>query len=89
MYSEELTRDWMAASLELSSTGGWSVHVQDMYNHGSTGEHYYEAGAGYTHGAFKADLSYGHQRAGLVCSGGVCRWQPEYTGGMLRLAYLF
>lgn len=89
MYSQELTRDWMAASLELSSTGGWSVHVQDMYNHGSSREHYYEAGLGYTHGAFKADLTYGHQRAGLVCSGGVCRWQPEYTGGMLRLAYLF
>ncbi len=89
LYSEELTRDWVAGSLELSSTGGWSVHVQDMYNHGSTKEHYYEAGAGYSRGGFKVDLTYGHQRAGLVCSGGVCRWQPEYTGGMLRVAYHF
>jgi hypothetical protein len=89
LYSEELTRDWMAGSLELSSTKGWSVHVQDMYNHGDTKENYYEAGVGYTRGGFKVDLSYGHQRAGLVCSGGVCRWQPEYTGGMLRLAYHF
>ena len=40
-------------------------------------------------GGFKVDLSYGHQRAGLVCSGGVCRWQPEYTGGILRLSYNF
>lgn len=89
LYSEELTRDWMAASLELSSTDGWSVHVQDMYNHGSSREHYYEAGVSWSRGGFKADLAYGHQRAGLVCSGGVCRWQPEYKGGLLRLACHF
>ena len=89
LYSQELTRDWMAFMLELSSTDGWSVHAQDMYNHGSTKDHYYEAGISWTHGGFKADLTYGHQRAGLVCSGGVCRWQPEYTGGLLRLNYQF
>jgi len=89
LYSQELTRDWMAAMIELSSTRGWSVHIQDMYNHGSTREHYYEAGVTWTKGAFKADLCYGHQRAGLVCSGGVCRYQPEYTGGLLRLNYQF
>ncbi|MBQ3722899.1 MAG: hypothetical protein II851_04240 [Bacteroidales bacterium] len=89
LYSRELTKDWMAALLEVSSTTGWSIHVQDLYNHGSTGEHYYDAGVSWTKGGLKLDLSYGHQRAGLVCSGGVCRWQPEYTGGMLRLVYQF
>lgn len=89
LYSQELTRDWMAASLELVSVDGWSFHVQDMYNHGDTREHYYDIGGSWTRSGFKVDLSYGHQRAGLVCSGGVCRWQPEYTGGMLRLSYNF
>lgn len=89
LYSEELTRDWMAAMVELTSTKGWGIHLQDMYNHGDTGENYYEAGVTWTRDGFKADLSYGHQRAGLVCSGGVCRWQPEYEGGMLRLFYNF
>ena len=89
LYSQELTRDWMAGMVELSSTSGWSVHVQDMYNHGDTKVHYYAVGASWSKKGFKADLSYGHQRAGLVCSGGVCRWQPEYTGGMLRLSYGF
>lgn len=87
LYSQELTRDWMAGSLALSSTSGWSVHVQDMYNHGSSKVHYYEVGAGWSRGGFKADLAYGHQRAGLVCSGGVCRWQPEYQGCILRISY--
>ena len=89
LYSQELTRDWMAGMIEVSSTSGWSVHVQDMYNHGDTKEHYYDAGVSWTRNGFKADLSYGHQRAGMVCSGGVCRWQPEYEGGMLRLTYTF
>ena len=89
LYSQELTRDWVAGMLELSSTTGWSVHVQDMYNHGETKDHYYNIGVSWTRRGFKADLSYGHQRAGLVCSGGVCRWQPEYKGGMLRLSYNF
>lgn len=87
LYSQELTKDWMAASAEVSSTAGWSVHIQDMYNHGSTLEHYFDAGLSWSHEGLKIDVSYGHQRAGLVCSGGVCRWQPEYTGAMLRLVY--
>ena len=87
LYSQELTRDWVAAEAEISSTDGWSVHVQDMYNHGSTREHYYDAGLSWSRGGLKIDMSYGHQRAGLVCSGGVCRWQPEYTGAMLRFVY--
>lgn len=89
LYSEELTRDWMAGVLELSSTDGWSVHVQDMYNHGDTRQHYYEGGATWSYKGFKVDVSYGHQRAGMVCSGGVCRWQPEYRGGLIRLNYHF
>jgi hypothetical protein len=60
-----------------------------MYNHGDTKENYYEAGVSYTIAGFKADLAYGHQRAGMICSGGVCRWQPEYQGGILRLSYNF
>lgn len=89
LYSQELTRDWVAALLELGVAPHWSVHASDMYNHGSTREHFYEAGLSYSLAAFRAALSYGHQRAGYVCSGGVCRWQPEYTGGMLRLSYSF
>ena len=89
LYSQELTRDWMAGLLELGIAPHWSVQVSDMYNHGDTREHYYSAGASFSAGSFKVALSYGHQRAGFVCSGGVCRWQPEYTGGLFRLNYSF
>ena len=89
LFSKELSKDWMAALLELAVAPRWSFHLSDMYNHGDTRDHYYEAGVSYSRSSLRVALSYGHQRAGYVCSGGVCRWQPEYTGGMLSLSYNF
>ncbi len=89
LYSQELTKDWVAGMLEAGFAPHWTIHISDMYNHGDTREHYYEAGVTYALHALQVALSYGHQRAGFVCSGGVCRWQPEYTGGIVRLSYNF
>lgn len=93
LYSEETTKggDWMAALLEVGYAPQWSVFISDMYNHGNKEEkvHYYSAGVSYTYGSLRAALSYGRNRAGYVCSGGVCRYQPAYTGGNLALTYVF
>ena len=89
LYSEELTRDWMAGLLELSFAPRWSFYVSDMYNHGSTRVHYYSAGIGYSHSFLRVSAGYGRNREGMVCSGGVCRWQPAYTGGNLQLSLSF
>ncbi len=89
LYSQELDKDWMAALLELSFAPKWSVFASDMYNHGSTTIHYYSTGASYTYSMWRIAASYGRNRAGMVCSGGVCRYQPAYTGGNLQLSLLF
>lgn len=89
LYSEELKKDWMAALLELNFAPKWSVFVSDMYNHGDTKLHYYSAGASFTYSGLRAAITYGRNREGMVCSGGVCRYQPAYTGGNLSLTYLF
>lgn len=89
LYSQEQSRDWMAALIELGFAPHWNIHFSDMFNHGDTKEHYYECGVSYSHSTFNAGLSYGHQRAGYICSGGVCRWQPEYTGFLTKLNYNF
>jgi hypothetical protein len=34
-------------------------------------------------------LSYGRNRAGYICSGGVCREMPAYTGGNLAMTLTF
>ena len=60
-----------------------------MYNHGRTdknGEYkgtkknYYSVGGSYTIKRTRIQLSYGRNRAGYICSGGVCRYSPEYNG---------
>ena len=51
--------------------------------------HYYQVGASYTHNSLRAQLSYGRNRAGFVCSGGVCRFQPAFTGLNLAVTLSF
>ena len=51
--------------------------------------HYYQVGGSFTHNSLRVQLSYGRNRAGYVCSGGVCRFQPAYTGVNLALTLSF
>ena len=89
LYSQEREKDWMAGLLELGFAPNWSFSVSDMYNHGSSKEHYWNVSASWSHDAFKCILGYGRCREGMVCSGGVCRWQPEYKGAIMRMQYAF
>ena len=89
LYSQELTRDWMAGLVELSFAPHWSISASDMYNHGSTKVHYYNIGASYSWNALNVSLNAGRTREGMVCSGGVCRWQPAFKGVSLRAQWSF
>lgn len=82
-------RDWMAMLLEVNFAPKWSIYGSDMYNHGDTKVHYYNVGVSYTHSRTRIALSYGRNRAGYVCSGGVCRAIPAYTGGNLAVTIAF
>lgn len=89
LYSKDLDRDWCAALLELGLAPRWNFFVSDMYNHGGTGIHYYNCGIAYSHRAVRLSGGFGRVREGLVCAGGVCRWQPACTGGNINLTYSF
>lgn len=89
LYSQELTKDWMAGLVELGLAPHWSFSLSDMYNHGSTKDHYWNVSLSYSTGSFKVLAGYGRNRAGMVCSGGVCRYQPEYQGASLRAQWSF
>lgn len=80
---------WWAASLEYSFAPKFSVFVSDMYNFESEKVHYYSVGMSYTKGNTRIGLSYGRNREGYVCSGGVCRQMPGYTGINLSLTTSF
>lgn len=80
VYDAEFEGDWVAALLEYSFAPTWSIYVSDMYNIGLTDTHYYNVGLRYTKNRTSVQLSYGRNKEGFVCSGGVCRFQPAYTG---------
>ena len=82
-------KDWMAGLLEVSFAPHWSVYVSDMWNHGSTKVHYYNGGFSYSKSRTRVALGYGRYRAGFICSGGVCRQIPAYTGANLAVTMSF
>lgn len=89
LTTQEDNKDWMAALLEVSFAPHWSIYASDMYNHGMTKVHYYNGGVSYTKSRTRVAMSYGRFREGLLCSGGVCRQIPAYTGANLSVTMSF
>lgn len=52
-------------------------------------EVFYEFGANYTHKSNKFELAYKRQVEGIVCTGGVCRYQPAFNGLQLSVVSSF
>lgn len=89
LASNDYQKDWMAALLEVSFAPHWSVFASDMFNHGDSGLHYYNAGVSFVYSKIRVAAGYGRYRAGFICSGGVCREIPAYTGANLTLTASF
>ncbi len=89
LITHEDKKDWMAALLEVNFAPHWSVWASDMYNHGMTKVHYYNAGVSYTKGRTRVAAGYGRYKDGFICSGGVCRQIPQYTGANFSITTSF
>jgi hypothetical protein len=84
LWADGGKKDWMAGTLEFALNNNWSVFASDMYNYGNDDKdariHYYNAGVSFTKGTTRVSTSYGRQRGGLLCVGGVCRMVSEAAG---------
>lgn len=89
LTTREDQKDWMAALIEVNFAPSWSIYVSDMFNHGMTKLHYYNGGVSYTKSRTRVALGYGRFKDGYICSGGVCRTVPAYTGFNLTLTTSF
>lgn len=89
LLSDEYEGDWVAGLVEFNLAPHWSFYVSDMYNIDKTKKNYYSLGASYTLRRTRFQLSFGRNRAGYICSGGVCRFSPEYTGVNLMITSSF
>lgn len=89
LATQDVQGDWLAGLLEVNFAPHWSVFASDMWNHGSTKTHYYNAGLSYTIENLRVAAGYGRYKKGYICSGGVCRTIPAYTGANLALTVSF
>lgn len=81
--------DWMCGLVELSLAPHWMFTFSDTYNNGETRKDYYKAMVTYNYRANRFSLGYGRTRAGVDCSGGVCRTVPATKGFTLTYSYNF
>lgn len=83
-WANGIKGNWVAATAEFAYNANWSIFASDMYNYGNEESekqlHYYNAGASFTKGSTRVSASYGRQRGGLLCVGGVCRYVSEAAG---------
>lgn len=85
--------NWAMVLAEYSIAPKWSFSFSDQYNYGNDNKdlrvHYVTVGAAYSQNANRFSLSYGRQREGVVCVGGVCRQVPASNGFMLSVTSSF
>jgi hypothetical protein len=102
MWANSDRKNWAALMVEYTNNINWSFYVSDMYNYGFDKNsnliddvsdhfkiHFYNLGTAYTKGSTRIALSYGRQRGGLVCAGGICRFVPPSSGIGLSLTQSF
>lgn len=84
LWADADKKNWAGGTVEFALNSNWSVYASDMYNYGNDDKeqriHYYNVGASFTKGTTRVAASYGRQRGGLLCVGGVCRMVSEASG---------
>ena len=88
------------ALIEYNAAPNWSISVSDLWNFSpnknyevvkqyQTPHHFYSIFTSYTKGATRFTLAYAKQLAGIICTGGVCRFEPAFSGLRFQLTSSF
>jgi len=84
---------WITGLIEWTPSSNWFIVLADQYNYGNADTHkkvhYYYSGLVYVTGPTRISLSYGRQRAGIFCAGGVCRFVPSANALSLSISTSF
>jgi hypothetical protein len=80
---------WNCEAMQDGNYGNGIWNPDTLEYDGHALLHYYQVGATFTHDFLRVQLSYGRNRAGYVCSGGSCRYQPAFTGANLAFTLSF
>lgn len=99
MSTKEDFGSWLYLLEEFSISPHWVFEVSDMWNFdpneehigSATGDavHYPTVGIVYSTGPTRYALRYVKQVEGIVCSGGICRLEPAFSGFKLNVSSNF
>lgn len=92
LTTDQHLQDWAAVLLEYTASPHWFLSVVNQYNYGNADGRFYNfpvVAAGYIQGSHRISMSYGRQRAGVFCVGGVCRVVPASNGLTVSLTSSF
>ncbi len=93
LWTKEDKQDWAALMFEYTISPHWFFSIADQYNYGNDIAedrlHYYTGSFGYTYKTTRVSVTYGRQREGVVCVGGVCRQVPASNGFSITLSSNF
>lgn len=91
-YDDYAKGDWLQFGAEYNLNGRFFFAASDQWNYGTdNGDkvHYYNFSVGCTYNTTRVQLSYGKQRQGILCIGGVCREVPASNGMFLTITSSF
>ena len=86
---------WVFGLLELNISPSWSFALSDMYNitpnlhHVKEPHHYPNVFVAYTKDAHRFTAQYVKQVDGINCTGGVCRYEPAFSGFKIGITSSF
>jgi hypothetical protein len=93
MQTQQDKGNWGVLLVEWTPSSNFFAAVLDQYNYGNADPnkrlHYFLASVGFIRDAMRITLSYGKQRAGIFCVGGVCRTIPASDGLSLTVSTSF
>ncbi|MDL2262767.1 DUF6029 family protein [Bacteroidales bacterium OttesenSCG-928-I21] len=92
MFTKQDEGNWASVLLEFTIPNWFFTIINNMnYNNPESDKltNYFTAGFGFVKGGNRIQLSYGKQRAGVMCVGGVCRTVPASNGIMLSISSTF
>ncbi|QKG79838.1 DUF6029 family protein [Tenuifilum thalassicum] len=89
LFPVQNENNWSLALAEVSFAPKWTIFASDMIDHAEQNIHYYNFGFSYTKNASRIGISWGRNREGLQCIGGLCRFVPAYSGFTFSISTVF
>ncbi len=95
METQQDFGSWLFGLVEFNIAPRWSFAVSDMYNFkpntavAPKPEHYYNFFIAHTKGPHRITGAYVRQVEGINCTGGVCRYEPAFSGIKFSLTSSF